>query len=158
MSLPITTLPSFPMPQILVQLLAGALLVGTTVVIHAVVLDNALRMLTFLMRSLKRHLSGGLWEIAASVLMVYVVLIAITVEVWLWATFFYLMGEPVLHSAETALYFSTATFTTLGFGDITLSPNWRLLASFEAANGLLVFGWSTAFLLEALGKIHSKED
>ena len=27
------------------------------------------------------------------------------------------------------------TFTTLGYGDVTLPPDWRLLASFEAANG-----------------------
>ncbi len=46
-----------------------------------------------------------------------------------------------------ALYFSVTTSTTLGYGDITLSPQWQLLSTFEAIAGLLLFGASTAFLL-----------
>ena len=47
---------------------------------------------------------------------------------------------------ETALYFSTASFTTIGYGDVVLGPDWRLIGAIEGANGLLLFGWSTAFL------------
>ena len=47
---------------------------------------------------------------------------------------------------ETALYFSFVTFTTLGYGDITLSEGWRLLSGIEALNGLLLVGWTTALL------------
>jgi len=37
----------------------------------------------------------------------------------------------------------------LGYGDITLSEPWRLLAGIEAMSGTLLTGWSTAlfFLL-----------
>lgn len=38
------------------------------------------------------------------------------------------------------------TFTTLGYGDIVLGPEWRLLSGIEAINGIVLFGWSTAFL------------
>jgi hypothetical protein len=51
-----------------------------------------------------------------------------------------------IEHVETALYFSMVTFTTLGYGDITLPSDWRLLSSFEAANGIIMFGWSTAFV------------
>ena len=42
------------------------------------------------------------------------------------------------------------TFTTLGYGDIVLDENWRLLASFEAATGIIMFGWTTAIVLASL--------
>jgi hypothetical protein len=48
---------------------------------------------------------------------------------------------------ETALYFSTVTFTSIGYGDITLAENWRLLADFEAANDCIMFGWTTALVV-----------
>jgi hypothetical protein len=38
------------------------------------------------------------------------------------------------------------SFTTLGYGDIVLGEGWRLLASFEAANGIILFGWTTALI------------
>jgi hypothetical protein len=42
------------------------------------------------------------------------------------------------------------TFTTLGYGDIVLDERWRLLASFEAATGIIMFGWTTAIVLAAV--------
>ena len=39
------------------------------------------------------------------------------------------------------------TFTTLGYGDVLLDEEWRLLASFEAANGIIIFGWTTAIII-----------
>ncbi|MDX8339047.1 potassium channel family protein [Draconibacterium sp. IB214405] len=54
---------------------------------------------------------------------------------------------------EEAVYFSIVTFTTLGYGDITLDVNWRILASLEAASGIIVFGWSTAIVMGAIQNI-----
>jgi hypothetical protein len=34
----------------------------------------------------------------------------------------------------------------LGYGGITLDPEWRVLSGLEAMNGILLFGWSTALL------------
>ena len=66
----------------------------------------------------------------------------------MWAVVFLLTEE--VHNLETALYFSTVTFTTVGYGDLTLSEKWRLLGSVESANGMLLFGWSTAFIFEVM--------
>ena len=49
-------------------------------------------------------------------------------------------------TVEAAAYFSTVAFTTLGYGDIILAPPFRLLSAFQAANGLFLFGWSTALV------------
>jgi voltage-gated potassium channel Kch len=73
-------------------------------------------------------------------------LIAIhTTSAWAWAIVYLVIGE--FTELSKALYFSVVTSTTLGYGDITLSERWQLLASFEAMGGLVLFGASTAFLL-----------
>ncbi len=61
----------------------------------------------------------------------------------------------VLSGMEPALYFSTVTFTTLGYGDVVLDPRWRLLASFEAANGIIMFGWTTAIVIAAVQRVYA---
>ena len=70
---------------------------------------------------------------------------------WIWAAAY--VGIGAIESLEPALYFSVVAFTTLGFGDITLPLEWRLLSGLTAANGLLLFGLSTAFLVEFLIKL-----
>jgi len=69
-------------------------------------------------------------------------------EIWLWAVTF--MQIDAVPDLESALYFSTVTATTVGYGDLVLEHNWRLLGSFEAMSGILVFGISTAFLMAVL--------
>lgn len=71
--------------------------------------------------------------------------------VWLWAAIFDVF--TVFPDFDTSLYFSAVTFTTLGFGDITPPIEWRHLAGLCAANGLLIFGISSAALVEVLRKI-----
>ena len=66
-------------------------------------------------------------------------------EVLLWAFAYMALGE--IKELEAAFYFSMATFTTLGYGDIVLDQSWRLLASFQAATGIIMFGWTTANLM-----------
>lgn len=43
----------------------------------------------------------------------------------------------------------------MGFGDLVLSEDWRLLSSFESVNGMILFGWSTAFIFEIVRQIYS---
>jgi hypothetical protein len=79
--------------------------------------------------------------------------LAMIIQTWVWALLYLALGA--LGSLEEAVYFSTVTFTTLGFGDITLDKTWRLLSSFEAANGLLMFGWSTALVFAAVQWVYA---
>jgi hypothetical protein len=69
----------------------------------------------------------------------------------LWAWLFVLLGE--FDNFAHALYFSGVTFATLGYGDVVLSAGWRLLSALEAANGILMFGVSTAVMTAAVGDI-----
>ena len=66
----------------------------------------------------------------------------------IWAVLFLLLGE--FGDFATALYHSGVNFVTLGYGDIVLSERWRLLGPLEAANGILMFGVSTAVMTAAV--------
>ena len=62
----------------------------------------------------------------------------------------------IFQSLEPAVYFSLIAFTTVGFGDIVLTPQWRILSGMVAANGLLLFGFSTAFLFEVMVRLRNQ--
>jgi len=75
-------------------------------------------------------------------------LFMMTAAVWLWAIALYALD--VFIDFEASVYFALVAFTTLGFGDILLPQEWRLLGGMAAANGLLMFGLLTAILVETL--------
>lgn len=74
-------------------------------------------------------------------------LAVVSVSVWLWAFAYLALG--LFSTVEESVYFSLVAFTTLGFGDILLAPEWRLLGGIEATNGLLSIGLLTSLMLEA---------
>ena len=84
-----------------------------------------------------------------------IVLVALhAIQIGIWAiTYKVLVPEGELPSFEAAAYFSFVTFTTLGYGDITLSEGWRLLSGIQALNGILLVGWSTAVLFAVVQRI-----
>lgn len=50
---------------------------------------------------------------------------------------------------ETAVYFSGAMYSTIGSTEVELPYKWRLIGSLEGVNGLVMIGWSTAYLFAA---------
>jgi voltage-gated potassium channel Kch len=70
------------------------------------------------------------------------------IQMAIWAALFMAIGE--FNEFATALYFSSVTFATLGYGDVVLSEQWRLLSGVEAANGILMFGVSTGVMTAAV--------
>ena len=78
-----------------------------------------------------------------------------TVAVWLWATALFQL--EIFVTFEAAVYFALVAFTTLGFGDILLPQEWRLLGGMAAANGLLLFGLLTAILVETLRETRQRQ-
>ena len=65
-----------------------------------------------------------------------------------WAGLFLWLGE--FQDFETAFYHSTVNFTSLGYGDIVMSEQWRLLGALEAANGVLMFGLTAGLVLSVM--------
>ncbi len=94
----------------------------------------------------------GLASQGATIIMVVMGLFFLhTIQIWLYALTYLAIGE--FDTLEPALYFSTSTFTTVGFGDLVLAENWRMLAAAESANGFLLIGWSTAFLVAVTARV-----
>lgn len=86
--------------------------------------------------------------LSAGVLML---IVAHTITIWLWA--FGLHQSGAFRMFADSFYFSTVTYTTLGYGDIVLDAEHRIFGSFAAITGLLTFGISTAFLVGFLVRI-----
>lgn len=133
------------------QVLLGTCMIALTVVVHAVgiiVLIGSLRG-RVVGKDGRQNLFRMVGVLVFTVLSVF---LFHTIEIWLWALLY--MGLGSFEVIERALYFSTVTFTTLGYGDITLPPRWQLLSSFEAVNGIILIGVSTAFVFAVIQRLY----
>lgn len=133
----------------LIQLVIGSIVIIATVAIQAEIFGLMTRrhepVLTWTRHRFRRMAGTVFISIA-----MLIVLGGMTINVWLWA--FVLLVTGAESGLEPAVYFSLVCYTTLGFGDITLPVEWRLLSAMIGANGFLMFGWSTAFMVELLRK------
>jgi len=77
-----------------------------------------------------------------------VMLLGNMIQIGIWALLFYVLEQFEKYSE--AFYHSTVNFTTLGYGDIVMSDDWKLLGALEAVNGVIMFGLSTGFLFAVL--------
>lgn len=73
------------------------------------------------------------------------------IEIWLFAIAF--LGLGAVAGLEEALYFSTISYSTVGYSDIHITTPWRLVGAFESILGMFLIGWSTAFFFRMLGRI-----
>jgi voltage-gated potassium channel len=129
------------------QLIIGALLIVITILIQGFGT-------TALLRLLFRRFADDSGDFFPEKALPAVILTALglmllhCLQILIWAVaYLYLTQVEPIDSLESAAYFSAITFTTLGYGDITLSTDqWRLLTGIEALNGVLLLGWSTALL------------
>jgi len=122
-----------------------------TTVIHASGMVIALDLLKMAHVDRWGHASKltRLMVVGALVLMMFV---ACLVEAAVWGTIYVAVGA--IEGLEPAMYFSMVTYTTLGYGDVVLEGQWRLLGSFEAANGIIMFGWTTAIIVTAVHRVY----
>ena len=87
----------------------------------------------------------SLWfDIAIVVRAIALALMAHLIEIAVWAVLFVMCGE--FADFGTAYYHSAVNYTTLGYGEMVMSASWRLLGPLEAANGMLLFGVTTAMV------------
>jgi hypothetical protein len=128
--------------QILAVIL-GIAVSGVCVLMHY----EALRYLTTILARLDTRPRPRILILMISLIFVH------QAEVWnfAWAYFFAdmtgIMGTLLGGDRNilTYAYFSTTTYTTLGYGDITPTGPLRFLASVEALTGFLLVTWSASF-------------
>lgn len=133
----------------IVQLAIGMLAVAATVAIHAGFMLAAGRVFR---RDDSRPPSGPVQQALAIIGVVLWFFLSVCVQCWTWAVLLLALGA--FGKLEEALYFATVTFTTLGYGDVVLGTDWRLLGAFAATNGTIVMGWTTAMVFLAVQRIY----
>jgi hypothetical protein len=135
------------------QLFTATTMAALTVIIH-------LLGLSLLIAATNRHTrlqpESALWRrMTVLVGVSFGLFILHSVEIWSYAILYDAVGATP--SFEDALYFSTASYATMGYGDLTLPKSWRLLGAIEGANGVILLGWSTAFFVSVVGRIRALE-
>ena len=142
------------MLNLLLNLLIATGMMTLTVVIHFFGIVALLRLLSLNWQRVAK-LRTNLQHMLMLILAVLGIVFLHTLEIWVYALLYLAVGA--ISDFESALYFSTVCFTTLGFGDIVLGPSFRIVSAIEAANGLILFGWTTAFLISLMGKLRALE-
>ncbi|MDW7550400.1 potassium channel family protein [Pseudoalteromonas peptidolytica] len=138
----------------LLQLIYGTLLIIITVIVQALFIGMAVHFLAKAGPWFERP-SHSLKLLYTLVGLVLWLVAGLSVSAWLWAGAF--LWLDIFNDLESALYFSVVTFTTLGYGDMTLTAQWRILGSLLAVSGLIIVGLNTAFLVEAISRIRSAQ-
>ena len=130
----------------------AAFMMVVTTAIHAVGMVLALHAIQkYEGESSKHPRLSRIYRVSGIILLMF---LASIMEVLVWASTF--LALNAIQGLEKALYFSMVTFTTLGYGENVLDEQWRLLASFEAANGIIMFGWSTAIVIAVVQNVYFK--
>jgi hypothetical protein len=131
------------------QLVLATGMVTATVIIHLIGL-------ALLLALLHRH-SANAWrnrlvaDLATVLGAAFGLFVLHTIEIWGWALAYHLLD--LLRDWEEAIYFSTTTYVTIGYGDLVLGKEGRLLGAIEGANGIILLGWSTAFFFNIVDRL-----
>jgi len=131
----------------LANLSIAAVLVAITVMIHAAGLGMVL---SHVSHSPART-DTRFWPITWLLIRIAWLLIVFhLLEIAVWALFFWL--AKCLLDIESSFYFSAVTYATIGYGDLVLPKEWRMLGPIEGFTGILMFGLSTAFFFIIVSK------
>ena len=132
------------------QLILATLIVGVTVIVHLAGLALLLAVLRRYRRASRRFLVI-LLNVGAILVGAFGLFALHSIEIWIWAGLYQWLGAFV--DFEHALYFSTSTYVTIGYGDVVLPPGLRILGAIEGASGIILIGWSTAFFFSIVDRM-----
>lgn len=136
----------------LLNITIATFLIMITVIIHAGGMYLVMQKILNHDGPFRQRWQTHIYVVGITILLMFIVSL---LEVLVWAVAF--LALDTLQNFEEALYFSMVTFTTLGYGDVLLHDRWRLLSSFEAANGIIMFGWTTAIVIAVVQRVYSSD-
>lgn len=143
------------MQQLILQLAVSAVMLLLCVAIHGLGLFNLSRVLRS-EASIERlrHIQplsprGALFTMT----IVLAMFMLHGLEIWAFALLYWLLGA--VPDFEGSLYFSAISYSTVGYNDTHILPEWRLVGAFESVLGIFLLGWSTAFFFRMLGRIEA---
>jgi hypothetical protein len=139
--------------ELWIEFAVSTLLIIATIVIHGFGLFSLSRALRT-ERSVEsmRHTDAlSLRGVAFTLLIVLALVTLHGVEIWLFALAYLAIGAN--ETLEAALYYSSISYSTVGYSDVHVALDWRLVGAFESIIGVIMLGWSTAFFFRMLGRI-----
>lgn len=138
--------------EILPELSASFALLTVCVVIHSAGLGIALRRLAS--KPIAGTVRRRVYVMRAMVLTAIWLLSLHLVEIVVFGLF--IAWNRILPDLETAVYFSGVTYATVGYGDVVLPHDWRLLGPIEGLTGILMCGLSTGFFFAVVTKVYAE--
>jgi hypothetical protein len=130
------------------QLILGFALMAVAVAIH--LLGGLAAILHLRRRMAARAVDSTLRALRVLVDLFAVLLLLHLMQVSLWALLYW---WRIGWDFNTALYFSTVTYATIGYGDVVPPPQWRLVAVTEGLTGVLMLGWSSALVFSVVVRL-----
>jgi hypothetical protein len=131
-------------------LAVGIAVVLGTIMIHAVALAATINLVRREQRTGHAGASFGI-DLAIVALAILIAFTAHLIEIAVWAGVFVLCGEFTTFGA--AFDHSAVNYTTLGYGNVVMTPSWTLLGPLEAADGMLLFGVTTAIVFAVIQRL-----
>lgn len=138
------------------ELLAATLLATLCIIIHGL----GLALITKMIRpsddpNRVTHLPPvSVHGILITIVLVLTLFVIHGVEIWLFALFY--LFVDALPDLSSALYFSTISYSTVGYNDELIETTWRNVGALESISGVILLGWSTAYFVRILGHIDYK--
>jgi len=127
------------------ELLAAWCLVALTVTIHAAGLSAMLPRVSSALSATR------FWPVTWRFVQVawWLILLHLA-EIVVWALFYW--WQNCLPDAESSFYFSGVTYTTVGYGDLVLPNEWRLIGSVEGLTGILMCALSAGLFFAVVSR------
>jgi Ion channel len=131
-------------------LAVGIAVVLGTIMIHAVALAATINLVRREQRTGHAGASFGI-DLAIVAVAILIAFTAHLIEIAVWAGVFVMCGEFTTFGA--AFDHSAVNYTTLGYGNVVMTPSWTLLGPLEAADGMLLFGVTTAIVFAVIQRL-----
>jgi hypothetical protein len=133
-------------------LIIAAALVASTVAVHALGFGLVLSHLLKSHAVVPTQPCPIIWHL---IRVTWLLVLIHTIEIVVWALFY--VWQHCLPDAESAFYFSGVTYTTLGYGDLVLPKDWRMLGPIEGLTGILMCGLSAGLFFATVTRIYAQE-
>lgn len=135
----------------LIQLSLATAMVVATILIHGAGITALARGMQLEMDAAEAHHHFSLKRASAILVIVLALFTLHGIEIWLYAAVYLVIGA--VQNLEAAVYYSTITYASIGFGDSEMARPWRLVGAIEGINGVLLLGWSTAFFVTVVARL-----
>ncbi len=100
-------------------------------------------------RAGRSYVEGPLWRHALLTIGVVLGLFFLHgMEIWTYALLYKLIGA--VPDLREAVYFSSISYGSIGYSDVLMAPEWRLLGAIEGVAGAILLGWSIAFFVSVM--------